>query len=106
MTNNITVKKNNTINKSTISSSNKSSKKDNEIKEKKTSKKESIDIQDFGSIDDEATYLGLVCIMDMTTGYINGPKFCSLASHESKRFDNYSRSDRYKNLLEYMKSSP
>ena len=43
---------------------------------------------------------------DMTTGYINGPKFCSLASHESKRFDNYSRSDRYKNLLEYMKSSP
>ena len=152
MTNNITVKKNNTINKSTISSSNKSSKKDNEIKEKKTSKKESIDIQDFGSSDDEPIlkkkkstsknnippsrtetkqetihrnlditilgdmkindryskiiYLGLECIMDMTTGYINGPKFCSLASHESKRFDNYSRSDRYKNLLEYMKSSP
>ena len=53
-----------------------------------------------------ATYLGLKCIMDMTTGYINATKFCSLASDESKRFDNYIRSDRYKKLLEYMESSP
>ena len=53
-----------------------------------------------------ATYLGLKCIMDMTTGYINATKFCSLASDESKRFDNYIRSDRYKKLLEYMKTCP
>ena len=148
----ITVKKNNTINKSTISSSNKSSKKDNEIKEKKTSKKESIDIQDFGSSDDEPilkkkkstsknnippsqsetkqetihrnlditiladmkindryskiTYLGLECIMDMTTGYINATKFCSSASDESKRFDNYIANTRYKKLFDYMISAP
>jgi hypothetical protein len=44
--------------------------------------------------------------MDMTTGYINATKFCSSASDESKRFDNYIRTDRYKNLFEYMESSP
>ena len=53
-----------------------------------------------------ATYLGLKCIMDMTTGYINATKFCSLASDESKRFDNYIRSDRYKKLFDYMKTCP
>ena len=53
-----------------------------------------------------ATYLGLKCIMDMTTGYINATKFCSSTSDESKRFDSYSRSERYKKLFGYMESSP
>jgi hypothetical protein len=54
----------------------------------------------------KAVYLGLDCIMDMTTGYINATKFCSLASDESKRFDNYIRTDRYKKLFDYMERSP
>ena len=53
-----------------------------------------------------ATYLGLKCIMDMTTGYINATKFCSLASDESKRFDNYIANARYKKLFDYMKTCP
>ena len=53
-----------------------------------------------------AIYLGLKCIMDMTTGYINATKFCSLASDESKRFDHYIANSRYKKLFQYMESSP
>ena len=53
-----------------------------------------------------ATYLGLKCIMDRKTGYINATKFCSLASDESKRFDNYIANARYKKLFDYMESSP
>jgi hypothetical protein len=52
----------------------------------------------------KAKYLGLECIMDMKTGYINATKFCA-SSDKSKRFANYIRSDRYKNLFDYIKSS-
>ena len=63
----------------------------------------------FEKINDQyskANYLGTECIMDMKTGYINATKFCSAVSDKTKRFDSYIRSDRYKNLLEYMKTSP
>ena len=52
----------------------------------------------------KAKYLDLECVMDTQTGYINATKFCSAASGGKKRFDNYLRSDRYKNLIaEYTK---
>ena len=63
----------------------------------------------FEKINDQyskANYLGTECIMDMKTGYINATKFCSVVSDKNKRFDSYIRSDRYKNLFEYMKTSP
>jgi hypothetical protein len=47
----------------------------------------------------KAKYLGLECVMDTQTGYINATKFCTAASDGKKRFDNYLRSDRYKNLI-------
>ena len=47
----------------------------------------------------KAKYLGLECVMDTQTGYINATKFCTAASGGKKRFDNYLRSDRYKNLI-------
>jgi len=54
----------------------------------------------------KAKYLGIECIMETKTGFINAPKFCAAASNGKKRFDHYSRLDRYKNLFDYMKSSP
>ena len=54
----------------------------------------------------KAKYGEFDVIMDMTTGYINATKFCSLASDESKRFDHYIANARYKKLLEYMKTCP
>lgn len=54
----------------------------------------------------KAKYLGLECIMDIKTGYINATKFCASASNKPKRFDNYIRLDRYKSLFEYMNSAP
>jgi phosphopantetheine adenylyltransferase len=105
------------------------------LNEKKTNKKESIDIQDYSSDEEQsilkkkkssikaffnrklditkpvykkinerysiATYSGVECIMDMKTGYINATKFCCLVSDETKKFDSYINTDRYKNLVEY-----
>jgi len=54
----------------------------------------------------KAKYLGIECIMETKTGFINAPKFCTAASDGKKRFDNYLRLDRYINLIKYMESSP
>ena len=51
-------------------------------------------------------YLDIECILDMMSGYINATKFCFLASNQTKSFKNYINDDRYKNLIEYMRSSP
>ena len=53
-----------------------------------------------------AKYLGIGCIMETKTGFINATKFCTAAGDGKKRFDNYLRLDRYKNLFNYMSRSP
>ena len=50
----------------------------------------------------KAKYLGIECIMDMTNGYINATKFCASAG-DGKRFDNYLRLDRCKELIKCLK---
>jgi hypothetical protein len=52
-----------------------------------------------------AKYLGLECIMETKTGFINATKFCTAASDGKKRFDHYIANARYKNLFNYMSSS-
>jgi hypothetical protein len=127
----ITEKKNNNIKKSLLDDLFV----DEILNEIKTNKKESIDIQDYISDEEQsilkkkkssikesfnrklditkpvykkinerysiATYSGVECIMDMKTGYINATKFCCLVSDETKKFDSYINTDRYKNLVEY-----
>ena len=51
----------------------------------------------------KATYLGLECVMDTQTGYINSTKFCTAASGGKKMLKHYLATDRYKNLIEYIK---
>ena len=52
----------------------------------------------------KAKYLGLECVMDTQTGYINATKFCTAASDGKKMLKDYLRLDRYKNLIaEYTK---
>ena len=63
----------------------------------------------YEKIDDKfskAKYLDIECIINMNNGYINATKFCSSASKETKRFDNYIANARCKNLLKYLSSSP
>jgi hypothetical protein len=50
----------------------------------------------------KAKYLGLECIMDMKTGFINATKFCAFYN---KEFKDFSKRDRYKNLIDYISSS-
>ena len=47
----------------------------------------------------KATYLGLECVMDTQTGYINATKFCTAATDGKKMLKRYLRSDRYKDLI-------
>ena len=84
----------------------------------------------------KAKYLGIECIMETKTGFINATKFCievqetqgkkaqetrvkkagdgkkaqetqdKKAGDGNKRFDNYIRLDRYKKLFNYMRSAP
>ena len=82
----------------------------------------------------KAKYLGIECIMETKTGYINATKFCIEAQNPEKkeaqkeedekkaqetqgkkaedgkkakkRFDNYLRLERYNNLFKYMSSAP
>jgi hypothetical protein len=49
----------------------------------------------------KANYLGLECIMDMTTGYINATKFCSLLGN-GKTLNKYLSTERFKNLKLYL----
>ena len=51
----------------------------------------------------KAKYLGIECIIDMKTGYINATKFCASASDETRRFRKYTANARYKSLFMYMK---
>jgi hypothetical protein len=50
----------------------------------------------------KAKYLGLDCIMDMTTGYINATKFCSTIIGNDKTLNNYLKLDRFNNLKLYL----
>ena len=48
----------------------------------------------------KANYLGLECIMDMTSGYINATKLCDSFGN-IKQVKSYLKSDRCKNLILY-----
>ena len=53
----------------------------------------------------KAKYLGIKCIMETKTGFINATKFCTAAGDGKKRFDNYTANARYKKLFNYMRSA-
>ncbi len=47
----------------------------------------------------KAKYLEIECVMDTQSGYINATKFCSIASGGKKMFEDYLRTNRYKDLI-------
>ena len=47
----------------------------------------------------KAKYLDIECVMDTESGYINATKFCSVASGGKKMFEDYLRTNRYKDLI-------
>ena len=53
----------------------------------------------------KAKYLGIECIMETKTGFINATKFCTAAGGGKKRFDHYTANARYNNLFNYMRSA-
>ena len=53
----------------------------------------------------KAKYMGIECIMDIKTGFINATKFCTLTSYGKKNFKHYLSNTRYKNLFNYMSSA-
>jgi hypothetical protein len=53
----------------------------------------------------KVVYLGLDCIVNIETGYINGTKLCLSCKNTSKTIDNYINHYRYKLLISYYMSN-
>jgi hypothetical protein len=52
-----------------------------------------------------AKYLGIGCIMETKTGFINATKFCTTVGDGKKMYKHYISNARYKNLFNYMSSA-